>query len=99
MKTREEWKRIYYTLEYDLDGFISAIQSDAREELQKENAELRARVKEVEEERTISDTLASALLGEYPDEDAMKRYCASLAKPSDAQTVLAKFRSNSTRKD
>jgi len=43
--------------------------------------------------RTISDLLASALVGEYPAETALKRYCATLASPFDVQVVMAKFRS------
>ena len=47
----------------------------------------------VAEERTVSDLLASALIGEYPAEAALKRYCATLASSFDVQTVMAKFRS------
>ena len=43
--------------------------------------------------RTVSDLLAAALVGEYPAEAALERYCATLARPYDVQVVMAKFRS------
>ena len=45
------------------------------------------------DERSLSDLLAAALVGEYPAEAALKRYCATLASPFDVQVVMAKFRS------
>lgn len=50
------------------------------------------------DERTLSDLLAAALVGEYPAEAALKRYCATLASPFDVQVVMAKFRSKPATK-
>jgi hypothetical protein len=49
--------------------------------------------------RTVSDLLASALVGEYPAEAALKRYCATIASPFDVQVVMAKFRSKPQNAD
>lgn len=80
-----------------MDADIDLSKPDKVPEWARREASLAAMPGSVADLRTVSDLLAAALVGEYPAEAALERYCSTLARPYDAQVVMAKFRSKPHR--
>lgn len=71
-------------------GFLADATDSGVEKLKTERDELRAQTANA---YSIADYLAAALTGEYPAQNALEKYCDTLANKHDVENVMVKFKS------